>query len=594
MAARKSLEHRRGTGLAADKLRQVFSPRDEKLFPLQVGDLRVKQGDHVEAGALLMTLKTATGKTLAMRSPLAGSVTMIAAGAGDSLASPRVLVTIAEAGEDIVDGEWEDAPEPSSQGGSAGTARENATASRADPARGPSPDDTAQAGSAQGRGKRIAAAIAVLAVLIGGYAFFGKDLDPGMGAASVTRPAPQKKVASSNGNASSGRDSGKKQTVARTKPKVYDGPLAKEVMLRRDVGANPLGWSEDDRFVAHGQLGIKFTGGRIGSCEAVLLSDRYAVFSRLCYNPEYKTSTTLDAMTVTFRAFRAASQSDGRGGHQDIRGFWRVWEVDVAAIHYWTGKVDGSNTAIALAELVKPAPRGIGRAGYWRFTEKSAPPVLTLRNMSFQNPEKFYRRGVTCRYWLLENAERPTAEKPIPLRVDPNCEGAQEMVTGTFRVPYSNGNSYFAGFFQVRGQVDNRPFILAAGFSKGDERIIRGAKEGDVPSGAVTLRPMGRNKSHRYARILLSNPCKRDRHFFTIGVDKSSRDKRRIEYNAPAGKANWVKNPLGGKYDYFGLNEVGSRRGPGTRKFKFKNRTYHLVPFENDSDVKVMATASCN
>ena len=62
MAARKSLEHRRGTGLAADKLRQVFSPRDEKLFPLQVGDLRVKQGDHVEAGALLMTLKTATGK----------------------------------------------------------------------------------------------------------------------------------------------------------------------------------------------------------------------------------------------------------------------------------------------------------------------------------------------------------------------------------------------------------------------------------------------------------------------------------------------------------------------------------------------------
>jgi hypothetical protein len=569
--------------LASDRLRQVFSPRDDKLFPLTIGELRVRQGDHVEAGALLMTLRTATGKTLAMRSPLAGSISMIAAGAGDSLASPRVLVTIAETGEDIVDGEWEDAPErppevsdpapQKDQPPGADRASEETVRSR----------DGETSRDRRGRGRRIAAAIAVLAVLIGGYAIYAQD----SGSRTPARTAPPGKAAGTvNGSAS--------QPPRTQKRAPYDGPLSRSAMLKRDIGATPLGWHDDGRFIGHGQLTISFPDDRNAACEAVLVARRYVAFSRLCYDPGATRNMTREGMRVTFQAFRAAAQSDGRGGHQDIRGFWRVWKIDAAAIHLWPRPVDGSSTSIALAELVNPAPGAIGTSGHWRFTESSAPPVLHLRNLSFLQPEKLYRQGVSCRYWLADGARRPTGEDPMPLLVDPDCSGSEEMTSGVVRVPYSNGKSYFAGFFQARARTGDTPFIFAAGFSKADDRIIRGAREGTLPPGAVTLTPTGRSERSRLAQILVANPCKSEKRFHVIGVDKSSGNKRRIEYAIPAGKATWIKNTLGTRYDYFGLNQAGGKRGPGTRKFRFRSRTYHLVPFNNDSSVGAMATASCN
>ena len=515
--------------MAADKLRQVFSPRDEKLFPLQVSEVHVRQGEPVEAGALLMTLKTATGKTLAMRSPLAGKIAVLAAGAGDSLASPRALVSINEEVAAAAESQPEPKPEP----------QPSPSPGPADAPRASSPDsptDTAPSAEKPKRSLRkpLIAAATVAAIAAVGYALIENNRPRDVRtAASVTRTAPTERPRTPAGTGTA---------VARPpapEPRIYSGPLSKAAMKQRDLSAVGLGWRDDGSFTGHGSLRIDFPDGRMGQCSAVMISRRYVAATRYCAELDLRSDSTRNGMSITFETYRPVTTSDGRGGRQDIRGFWRVWRLSASAMHFWPRPVDGAESLIALAELAEPAPSEIGSAGFWRFTEKSPPPFAILRNQSFLEPEKYFYRGVGCRYWMSKPSDFPTSTKPPLLRIDPDCEEAKELTSGTLRVPYTDGNTYFTGFYFSQRPQGQEQITLAATFSKADDAILSGGKKDDLPPGYVTLTVSGRLEKSRGTGILLSNPCTSEREFVLIASDRSKREKRQWEYRLRPGATSW-------------------------------------------------------
>lgn len=574
--------------MAADKLRQVFSPRDEKLFPLQIGEVHVRQGDPVEAGTLLMTLKTATGKTLAMRSPLAGKIAVLAAGAGDSLASPRALVSINEEVAAAAESQPEPKPEPQPTP-SPGPAEAPRASSPDAPANAP----TAAAPSAEkpkrSLRKPLIAAATVAAIAAAGYALIENNRPRDIRSmASATRTTPTERPRTTTGAGAA---------VARPsvqQPKTYSGPLSKAVMKQRDVSATGLGWRDDGGFTGHGSIRVDFPNGRMEQCAAVLISNRYVAVTRYCAELNLRSHSKQDGMKITFETYRPVTTSDGRGGRQDIRGFWRVWRVSASAMHFWPRPVDGAESLIALVELSEPAPSEIGAAGFWRFSENAAPPFAVLRNQSFLEPDKFFYRGVSCRYWMSKPADVPTSSKPTLLRIDPDCEEAKELTSGTLRVPYTDGKTYFTGFFFSIESKGNEKETLAATFSKADDAILSGGKKGNLPPGYVTLTVSGRLEKSRGTGILLSNPCTSEREFVLIASDRSKREKRQWEYRLRPGATSWADMSLDSRFESFGLNQAGSGRSAGTERIKFKGSNYNLVPFNNKADVSIMATASCN
>ncbi|WP_349360182.1 hypothetical protein [Stappia sp.] len=559
--------------MAADKLRQVFSPRDEALFPLQVLAVRVTPGEQVAPGAVLLTLKTATGKTLAMRSPLAGAIAQIAAGAGDTLARPRVLVTIAEDDADVVDGEWEDAPEPShiSDAGDDGAARAG---------------DATAAPSAGRRSWRtpVLAAIAVLLALGVAYPLVGEDLRQALRSSPPPSRTSTPEVTGSRAASS----------PAAATPARYSGRLSEAAMRARDIGDAVLGWRDAPRFVGLGVLRIERGERTPITCEAVAISDRFAAISTLCYEPAIAEYGDQEDMRVSFEMLRPVVSGNRQGNGDEVPGFWRLRRLNVKALHVWPGRVGDEGTAsIALAEFADPAPGTLGASGFWRFTEKSAPPVVTFRGIAPDAPARLHAKGLTCRYWLAQGADAP-GSGPLSLDGDPACGADVGPRRGPIRVRHANGRMYFAGFFTAQRRT-GKILRRAVAFSRADTQLMRLAKDGAaLPHNRMTVRPLRRlDDGASGLGLRFTNPCDRKIAFHILGSNTMSGRQNLKEYTLPAGHVTPVEHHLEPAYFHVGVGQAG--RGPirGSKRDTFKDRTLHLVPFRNKSGMELQIVAAC-
>lgn len=568
----------RKDGLAADTLRQVFSPRDTKLFPLRIEALRVERGDTVEAGTVLLTLKTAQGKTLAMRSPLAGTVTQIAAGAGDSLASPRALVIIAEADTSVVDGEWEEAddqPSPS-PGDAAGGTREQAGPDAAS-------DLPRRRAGRKTRGALIGVA-AGLAALALAYPFYGEDL---LQALRTTDTSPRVNASTPSSAAS--------VASAPSGPAAYTGPLSKAVMSARDLGDLRQGVSKAPRFVGLGVLRIERDDRKPLECEAVAISERFAAISTLCYEPTVSEYGEQDDMRMSFHALRPIATRGSSGDSVKVPGFWRLRRLDVKAVHVWPGRVgDDGVASIALAEFASAAPGAIGSAGFWRFTENSAPPLLAFRGAALDEPDRYHRMGLNCRYWLAEKAEA-SGNRPLPLATDPDCAPDAGPKRGAIRARHDNGKIYFAGFF-ISQQRSGKTVRYAVAFSPADTELLRLAKGGEpLPANRMTVRPGKRlDASGKGLGLRLSNPCDEPTSFHVLGSNTMAGKKNLLSYKVIARGSTAVLQPLDPAYFNIGIGQANRGRIPGSQREIFKDQVLDLVPFKNKSGLELQITASCD
>jgi len=563
------------TGLATDKLRQVFSPRDEALFPLQVLEVRVTTGEQVAPGAVLLTLKTATGKTLAMRSPLAGAIAQIAAGAGDTLARPRVLVTIAEDDADVVDGEWEDArepqPSPVSDAGDDGPTQAGA------------PTATPSADRRSWRAP-ILGGLAALVALVIAYPLVGEDLWQALRSSPPAGRTSAPVVAGSSATAGpSSADTNR-----------YSGPLSEAAMRARDIGDAVLGWRDAPRFVGLGVLRVERDERTPITCEAVAISDSFAAISTLCYQPAIAEYGDQEDMRVSFEMLRPVVSGNRQGNGGEVPGFWRLRRLNVKALHVWPGRVgDEGIASIALAEFADPAPGALGASGFWRFTEKSAPPVLTFRGIAPDAPARLHAKGLTCRYWLAEGADAP-GTGPLSLDSDPACGADVGPRRGPIRVRHANGKMYFAGFFAAQRRA-GKILRRAVAFSRADTQLMRLAKDGGaLPHNRMTVRPLRRlDDGASGLGLRFTNPCDRKVAFHILGSNTMSGRQNLKEYTLPAGHVTPVEHHLEPAYFHVGVGQAG--RGPirGSKRETFKDRTLHLVPFRNKSGMELQVAADC-
>jgi hypothetical protein len=568
--------------LAEETLRQVFSPRDTKLFPLRVEALRVERGDTVEPGTVLLTLKTAQGKTLAMRSPLAGTVTQIAAGVGDSLASPRALVIVAEADTRVVDGEWEEAddqPSPS-PGDAAGGTRERTGPDAAS-------DFPRRRTGRKTRGALIGVA-AGLAALALAYPFYGEDL-----LQALRTAAPSARTAASTApSASSGTATA---TTRAPKPAPPSGPLTKAAMTARDLGDQRQGLTDAPRFVGLGVLRIERKNRKPLDCEAVAISGRFAAISTLCYEPTVSEYGEQDDMRMSFYAFRPIVTRRKNGTSDEIPGIRRLRRLDVKAVHVWPGRVgDDGVASIALAEFASTAPDSIGSAGFWRFTKNSAPPLLAFRGVALDDPGRYHRVALNCRYWLAETAEAP-GDRPLPLATDPDCAPGAGPRRGAIRARHENGKMYFAGFFTSQRR-NGKTVRHAVAFSPADTQLLRLAKGGDpLPANRMTVRPGKRlDASGKGLGLRFSNPCERTIAFHILGSNTMSARQRLLTYKVPAGRATPVERHLEPAYFQIGIGQTDRGPIPGSRRETFDDKRLDLVPFKNKSGMELQVTAICD
>ncbi|WP_157727511.1 hypothetical protein [Stappia sp. ES.058] len=556
----------------------MFSPRDTTLFPLRIEEVRVRQGDTVEAGTVLLILKTASGKTLAMRSPLAGTVTQIAAGVGDSLANPRALVVIAEVNDGVVDGEWEEAaghPSPP-PGDAAAESTDRAgpdTASDLPPRR--------DSGNRRGPFIGIAAALVALALA---YPLFGEDL---LQALSTTGASPRATTSRTSSDAAA--------ASASAGPASYTGPLSEAVMSARDFGDQRLGWIDAPRFVGLGVLRIERGDRSPLDCAAVAVSDRFAAISTMCYEPAIAEYGEQGDMRMSFQALRPIVARDERGERGEVPGFSRLHRLDVKALHVWPGYLGDTDTAtIALAEFAAPAPKAIGRSGFWRISETSAPPVLALHGMSLRTPDRFRRKALVCRYWLPEDADAPDARQSLPLSADPACGPDTGPRSGPIRAPHDNGKMYFAGFSTSQRRA-GKTIRHARSLSHGDLQLLRAAKDGtDLPRNRMTVRPMKRLDTRGPGMgIRLSNPCKENAEFRMLGYNMLSDKKNMRTYRVRPGPLPGVEALFDPSFNSVAVNQIGRERIWGTQRQTFKDRSYELVPFKNKTGMEIQVTAVC-
>jgi hypothetical protein len=96
-------------------LKKLLSPRGAD-YPITISEVFVQKGEPIAKGARLFELKTATGKRMMMRAPLAGRVELLAGGAGDILETQRPLAGIEEAVDEVY-AEVEETDEDESQTG---------------------------------------------------------------------------------------------------------------------------------------------------------------------------------------------------------------------------------------------------------------------------------------------------------------------------------------------------------------------------------------------------------------------------------------------------------------------------------------------
>ncbi|WP_029059732.1 hypothetical protein [Stappia stellulata] len=568
--------------MVADKSKQVFSPRDTTLFPLQIEEVRVRQGDTVEAGTVLLTLKTAPGKTLAMRSPLAGTVTQIAAGVGDSLANPRALVILTEADDDMIDGEWEEAADhPSPSPGD--TAAESTDRARPDTASDlpPRRDSRNRRGPLVG----IAAGLAALALA---YPLYGEDL---LQALRTTDPSAH--TASTKASSASSGTPTAMTRAAETAP--YSGPLSKTAMRARDLGDQRQGLTDAQRFVGLGVLRIERGDRNSLDCEAVVVSDRFAAISTICYEPAIAEYGEQDNMRMSFQTLRPIIARNERGERDEVPGLSRLRRLDVEALHVWPGMVGKDGVAsIALAEFASAAPGSIGSSGFWRFTKNSAPPVLAFRGVALDDPGRYHRLALNCRYWLAENAET-SGNRPLSLGTDPDCARDAGPRRGAIRARHENGKMYFAGFFTSQRR-SGKIVRHAVAFSPADTELLRLAKNGDaLPDNRMTVRPGKRLEAGgKGLGLRFSNPCDRTIAFHILGSNTMSARQRLLTYKVTAGRATPVEWHLEPAYSRIGIGQRDRGPIPGSRRKTFDGKRLDLVPFKNKSGMELQVTAICD
>jgi hypothetical protein len=582
--------------MASGKIKQLFSPRDDALFPITVETVHVAVGASVTAGDALLTFRTATEKTLVMRTPLDGVVETIGAGTGDMLARPRVLVTVAQHDEAPAAPEQAAATPAANPGEASAPAGETSlgdweisdpdpvpTAAKAAPRDTAAPQGTASPGapaaSASGSARKpLVAAIAVVAALGLGYVVFAPA------PSSPPEAAPQTKTAAPA--------TSKPAAKPAAQPASYSGPLSRARMLARDLGDRTLGWASQGNLLGHGILRIEKDGAP-SSCPAVLISKRYAIFSRMCLDPKASSNQREEgahAYFETIRPFRARSGKDWK----EVSGFWNIWQLDVKALHFWKDEVvDGSPSSIGVAELAETAPGRIGFAGHWRITSQSAPGTLDLRSYAAFEPSKYYSGGVTCRYWLHHNASRADDTKGLPLTVDPDCEDVIDIRSGAFEVRYTNGKDYLGGFFRI-GARDGKPSIFAVSFSKSDDAIIRGAKDGKLPGGWITISPTERHKPDDMARFLLANPCSDGpTEFNVIATDTKTGDKLHTRFTQPSQTYGWSKADIGRKFDRIAMSEFEGSKRFGTSRVTLRDKTFEALEVPNKPGFKMLIESEC-
>ena len=76
--------------------KRLLTPRDPALYPLRVERLAAEPAALVETGDLLAVLRSADGRQIAMRAPLAGRMLRMMVSQGDVLAAPLCAMTMRE------------------------------------------------------------------------------------------------------------------------------------------------------------------------------------------------------------------------------------------------------------------------------------------------------------------------------------------------------------------------------------------------------------------------------------------------------------------------------------------------------------------
>lgn len=556
--------------MSLPSIRQLFSPRDAALFPLTVEAIHVRPGETVAAGADLLTLRTAAGKTLMMRTPLEGTVETIAASAGDMLASPRVLVGIAPA-------------QPAAAADEPPAPPDDAPLASAEPET-PAP----AAPAARSRTRKLTIAALAAAGVIAGIFLLGEMPDetapPDMQQAATAQAPAASAPPPSAPAAAQPADTPPRAAEA---PPVQKGPLSRDVMQARSLDGRTAGRAAAPRLSGQGLLAVRRHGGTV-ECPALLVSDRHAITTRLCLDVRSTSDVTEEDSEITFVSVRPYAE-----GSIDSRSYFHSWQTGVTAVHVWHGEIEGgSPVSLAVVELADAAPKSLGRTGHWSMTSTSAPPLLDLRSYSVRQPLPGNAEAVACRYWLHEGAAAEVADNGMPLAIDPACAEAQPLVDGPFMARHENGTSYLAGFYSRTGRYKSEA-IIALALSRGDEAVIASARNGTLLAGSVRLFPAQIQPPRPSHQVLVSNPCDAPARIVTISTSTRRGEKSRTVYRLDPGARATLPLELKPDEDALFFTDVTTRQAQGLVRHEFQDDVYYGLDFDATSPLQMLMVTEC-
>jgi hypothetical protein len=609
--------------LKNDGIKQVFSPRDLKYFPITIADVKVSATAKVETGDVLMLLKTADDKTLAMRAPMAGTIAMVGASTGDVLASPRALLTlepvttpqsdetVQQAGGDTVSaGADKKAPDTGSESASVHTEERKPKpqsvpeGTLSDKASAKAGSRTASAPAARTGLKLTTGNVIALGLLFVALAWVGVEYFSGESSNSLP---PMKKITSPASKAPANATSTAKTASPAQKEGAYNGSLQRRKMASRDLEGLGVGIVEAARLNGQGRMFIT-AGGQTADCPAVIISSKHAVVPMYCFEKariNYSETTGITAVFLNARLYEqkvrvststniTASGQSTTTEYEPLQSndYFDLLTVDVAKFTTWS--VDGTPdaTTIVLAEFSKAAPSSLGYAGTWSFSESSAPPVIQLQGYTLHNPLGMRGFARNCRYWMAERFWGKEAKTFLPLAVDPYCPNTAELNDGAFKARYKDGKTYLAGFYSSDVPTV-APNLFAFPFTSFDMKIIRGAQGKGFPAGAEELPTGGQDSVPATPRLFLSNRCKNSLEVNAFGMDRLNGKIHRKWKTYPANSLNWVDVKFAPEFRNIGFTAGLGYPEPGRLKEVFDGKTYQLPWFPNSETFSMLYVPEC-
>ncbi len=511
----------------ADNLRHVMSPRDTALFPILVGSVMVREGSMVDRDTVLMTLRTADGRTLAARPGVAGRVVAVSVGQGDTLASPRPIVTVA-----VTDTAAKPAaPEP--------------TPAAAAPADAPSVLAPARGLKDPWMPDKLGV-VALLVVLVGNMIWqevrskypqttavaaaaapaLGTPPSPAPATAATSAPAQTTVVippATLPAPVPAAKPAPAPAPTSRPKPK-YSGPLLREARIHKkplppldfDVSRQRFG----ETFQSHGFLRfLDSESGRILlNCPAVAVSPTLVAFPLTCTShdeDEAIVSTSVKAVFVQIEQMWRASFD--LSPPVRIPGFHRMKADPVSELIFFGDRK--TRVAFAIDPLFAGNGPTIGLARVPNGITSVYPTVVNEFYVETPPSVLDISYETSCRYWLHDSVTEVSRRDNPPLTVD--VEGCGFDITrsyafipgyvssqhGAFRIRYDGPWDGFAGFYRPHNGG-----IVAVPLSSFDLAILVAAKR-DEPLPEVTGRNRLISPPHvgpEAAFLFLSNRCSRD------------------------------------------------------------------------------------